>query len=107
MAYAVTASGDEPLSGVVPGNRRRVSAKLAGDSAYTTAVGGTALPPSLFGLTKIDAASVGLSEDGTQIAVYLASTGNIKLYSTAAAPVVEVGTGNQSAKVFPITVWGI
>jgi hypothetical protein len=102
----VTASGDEPVSGVAPGNRRRCSVRLTGDSSYPT--NGSVVPASLFGLTKVDHASVGLSEDGTVIAVYDSVNNKLKCFSTAAAPVVEVAnTTNLSTKVFPITVWGI
>lgn len=99
----VAASGDEPVTGVSPGNRRRCSVRLSGDSSYPT--GGSVLTPALFGLTKIDAASVALTEDGTQLYVYDAV--NNKLLGFTALGTQIVNATNQSAKVIPITVWGI
>ena len=113
MAFTVVdgnSVSDYPESG-----RRIIFGTITGDSAYVTAVGGSVVNPSVFGAVThpitgatlypapsvIDSMIVGLSTDGTRVAVYNPTTNRMALFSTNAAPIVELGTADQSGKVYP------
>lgn len=99
----VTASGDEPTSAVSPGNRRRASVILTGDASYPT--NGSVVPAALFGMTKVDAVSVGLNVAGSHLYVYDAVNNKLKGFSALGTEIVN--TTDVSAHRIPITVWGI
>lgn len=108
MALTALAAGDEPPTAVPPGNRRRVSVRLAGDSSYPTGGYSTAGIAAQLGLQRIDHISVGVSEGFSSVAVFLPTTQLLKVASLAAAPVAEVANATDISTVrFPAVVWGL
>lgn len=99
------AAGGEPAVAVQPGNRRRVSVILAGDSSYPT--GGSSLSgvAASLGFTAIDAVSVGLNRAGTHLYVYDSSTGKLLGFSALSTEIAN--TTDVSAHRIPVVIWGI
>lgn len=97
----VAAQNSEPLLAVPPGNRRRVAALLTGDAAYSS--GGSTIAAALFGLSAIDAISVGLNVAGTNLYVWDSVNKKLKGFSALG---VEL-SGDDSASKIPVVVWGI
>ncbi len=99
MASTFTAS-----TSTIVGNKRVVTGTLTGDATYTTAVGGTLPSPSVFGLASLDHIQVGLATAGSHVASFIPATKKVIVF-TALTP-TEAGTGDLSAILFPVTVWG-
>lgn len=105
---AALAAGDEPLTAVPPGNRKRVSVRLAGDSSYPTGGYTTASLAAQLGMQRIDMISVGFSEGLAHCAVFLPTTQKLLIGDTSAAPLAELADGtNISTARFPAVVWGL
>lgn len=89
-------------------NSKVVLAEITMDNSYPT--GGEAVVPSDFGLSGIDAMICGLPPVGGFVPSYLASTGKVKLFAsttgTPSALVEFTNTGDASAAVIPVVVWG-
>lgn len=108
MALTALAAGDEPLTAVPPGNRRRVAVRLAGDTSYPTGGYTTTGIAASLGLQKIDMISVAFSEGLAHCAVFLPTTGKLVIGDTAAAPLAELANAtNISTSRFPAVVWGL
>lgn len=112
MAVAFTSFVDQ-YSGYAESGRRFIFGEMNGDTSYPT--GGSVVTPQSFPVVsdpvtsktlypapaQLDQLIIGISTDGTVIAMYDFVTSKVKCFSTNAAPVVEVANAtNLSAKLF-------
>lgn len=96
----------ENYKGVV-GNRKVWRGTATFDSSYVT--GGELVTASDFGMTSIEHVQVGSTDDASQRAVWVASTGALKLYvedGTSGIEAEEGSTDDASAVVVTLEASG-